>query len=342
MTLHDSLLLSLYVMGGLFIGWSINRWLMPLFGRISSKTATAVDDLLITSVRKWTIAWLTATGLFIGLRRISMEDRYHDWLEQALIIFFIFTITLITGKVVAGLVRIKASGSDTVIPSSSIISNIIRTIIFIVGLLLILQTLGISITPLLTALGVGGLAVALALQDTLSNLFAGVQILASGKINPGDFVKLDTGAEGYVEDITWRTTTIRAVADHIIVVPNSKLSTMIVTNYNLPKREIDFAVEVGVSYSSNLEQVEAITKEVIQETLQEAEGAVKEAEPLVRYFAFGESSIQLRAIFRVAEYTAQHPVRHLFIKKLQQRYRKEGIEIPFPIRTVVVKNQDLT
>ncbi|MFN4286138.1 MAG: mechanosensitive ion channel family protein [Lacibacter sp.] len=339
MTPYDALLLGLYIIAGWLLGWSSNRWLMPALVKVSSKTETEVDDLVISSIRKWTIPWLTATGLFIGLRRISMDQKYHDWLEHGLMIFFIFSVTLIAGKVVAGLVRIKAKGTDTVIPSSSIISNIIRTIIFILGLLLILQSLGISVTPLLTALGVGGLAVALALQDTLSNLFAGVQIIASGKINPGDFVKLDNGAEGFVEDITWRTTTIRAVADHIIVVPNSKLSNMIVTNFNLPKREIAFAVELGVSYGSNLEKVEAVTKEVIYETLQESEGAVKDFEPIVRFFAFGESSINLRAIFRVEEYTQQHAVRHLFIKKLQDRYRKEGIEIPFPMRTVILKNE---
>lgn len=333
------MLFGAFVGGGFTAGWLLHWFVVPVIIRLAAKTSIEADDLLISSIRKWIIPWFVATGIFIGLRRIHMQERYHDWLEKGLMIFFVLSLTIITGRVVAGLLRIKAKGSDTVIPSSSIISNIIRVIIFAIGLLIILQSLGISVTPVLTALGVGGLAVALALQDTLSNLFAGLQILAAGKINPGDFVKLDNGAEGYVQDITWRSATIRSVADHIIIVPNSKLSSMIVTNYNLPQREIAFAVEVGVSYDSDLEQVEQVTKEVIRETLQQTEGGVKEFEPLIRYYAFGESCINLRAIMRVDEYTLQHVARHSFIKKLHERYRREGINIPFPIRTVYMKQE---
>jgi small-conductance mechanosensitive channel len=276
-------------------------------------------------------------GLFLGLRRLELDNRFYFWLENGLLIFYILSGTLIIARVVSGMIKIKAAGSDAIIPSSSIISNIVIIIIYCIGLLIILQSQGISITPVLTALGVGGLAVALALQPTLSNLFAGLQIISSGNFNRGNFVKLASGEDGFIEDITWRSTSIRAASDHIIIVPNSKLADMTVMNYHLPQQEITFAVEVGVSYDSDLTKVEKITKEVIWETLQESDDGAKEFEPDISFTAFAESSIRLKAFLRVNNYTAQFQVRSTFLKKLHERYNKEGITIPYPVRTVLMK-----
>lgn len=340
MTENEILELSLYIIGGFITGFVIYKLVMPLIAKLASKTSIKSDDLIIQTIRKWMVPWFVALGLFLGLRRIDMELRYHDWILNGLLIFFTISLTFIIARVISGMIRIKSSHTDTVIPSSSIIGNIVRIIIYVIGLLIILQSQGISITPMLTALGVGGLAVALALQPTLSNLFAGLQMIASGKLNPGDFVKLSSGEDGFIEDITWRSTTIRGESDHLVIVPNSKLADMVVTNYYLPNRELSFLVEVGVSYDSDLNQVEKVTEEVIKETLQETEGAVKDFEPVIRFYSFGDSRINLRAILRVSEYSYQFPVRHAFIKRLQERYRKEGINIPFPIRTVFMKAEE--
>ena len=340
MTENDILQLSIYIVSGFITGLIIYKLIMPLIAKLAAKTSIKSDDLIIRTIRNWIIPWFVALGLFLGLRRIDMDMKYHDWILNGLMIFFIFSLTLIIAKVISGMLRIKSSHSDTVIPSSSIIGNIVRIIIYVIGLLIILQSQGISITPMLTALGVGGLAVALALQPTLSNLFAGLQMIASGRLNSGDFVKLASGEDGFIEDMNWRSTTIRGESDHIIIVPNSRLADMIVINYYLPHRELSFLVEVSVGYDNNLDHVEKVTKEVIREILQEAEGGIKDFEPVIRFYAFGESRINLRAVLRVTEYSYQFPVRHEFIKKLHQRYQQEGISIPFPIHTVLMKNKE--
>jgi small-conductance mechanosensitive channel len=186
----------------------------------------------------------------------------------------------------------------------------------------------------LTALGVGGLAVALALQDTLSNLFAGLQIIGSRQMRTGDYVKLDSGEEGFVRDVTWRNTIIEAPANNTIVVPNSKLASMVYVNYNLPLDEVAVLVQVGVSYSSDLARVESVTREVGREIQQEIDEAITGFEPLIRYHTFGDSSINFTVVLRGRQYMAQHIMKHEFIKRLKERYDKEGITIPFPIRTV--------
>ena len=339
MTDNDILQLCLYTFSGLLIGLVVYKIIMPFFIKLAAKTAIKSDDLIIKTLSKWVIPWFFALGLFMGLRRLELDSNFYYWLKNGLMIFYIFSATMIVARVVSGLIKIKAAGTDAIIPSSSIISNIVIIIIYSLGLLIILQSQGISITPVLTALGVGGLAVALALQPTLSNLFAGLQIISSGNFNKGDFVRLSTGEDGFIEDITWRSTTIRAASDHIIIVPNSKLADMTVSNYYLPQHEITFAVEVGVSYDSDLAKVEKITREVIKETLQESEDGVKEFEPEISFTAFAESSVRLKAFLRVNNYMAQFQTRSSFIKKLHERYAREGINIPYPIRTVLMKTE---
>ena len=338
---NDEILqLLIYTASGFFTGFIIYKVLMPLFAKLATKTSIKTDDLIIQTIRKWVIPWCVALGLFLGLRRIEMDEQYHYWLKNALVIFYIFSLTVMTSKIISGLIKIKGSGPETAGHSSSIINSIVKVIIYCIGLLVILQSQGISITPMLTALGVGGLAVALALQNTLINLFAGLQIITSGRLNPGDFIRLSSGEEGYIEDINWRSTTIRGEADHMVIVPNSKLADMIVINYNLPHHELSFLIELGVAYDSDLTHVERVTKEVIRETLHETEGCVKDFEPVIRFFAFGESRISLRAILRVKEYSYQFAVKHEFIKRLYQRYQREGIRIPPPARTVYMENKE--
>lgn len=340
MTDQELLILSVYIVSGLLAGIFLHKVIMPLTAKLAAKTSLKSDDLIIKTIRTWVIPWALALGIYLGLKQVEMESRFYTWIENGLVIFYIFSATLIISRIVAGMIRIKSADSDTVIPSSSIISNIVSVIIFCIGLLVILQSQGISVTPVLTALGVGGLAVALALQGTLSNLFAGLQIISSGNFNRGDFVKLSSGEDGFIEDITWRSTTIRAMSDHIIIVPNSKLADMIVTNYYLPLSEWSFVVELGVAYDSDLDHVEKVTKEVIRETLNETEGGIKDFEPVVRFFAFGESSIKLKAILRVNDFSAQFGVKSAFIKKLQVRFKHEKINIPFPTRTLLNKTEE--
>lgn len=337
MSNNDILQLCVYTVSGLVTGIFLHKIIMPLFARLASKTLIKSDDLIIKTIRKWIIPWFFALGLYLGLKQLNLESRFYFWIENGLMIFYIFSGTMIIARIVSGVIRIKAAGSDAIIPSSSIVSNIVIIIIYCIGLLIILQSQGISITPVLTALGVGGLAVALALQPTLSNLFAGLQIISSGNFNRGDYIKLSTGEDGFIEDITWRSTTIRAASDHIIIVPNSKLADMTVTNYCLPQLEITFGVEVAVSYESDLTMVEKITREVIKETLLHSADGVQEFEPEISFVAFGESSIKMKAFLRVNNYSAQFQVRSLFIKKLHARYAKEGIHIPYPVRTVLMK-----
>ena len=204
--------------------------------------------------------------------------------------------------------------------------------------MILLNSLGVSITPILTALGVGGLAVALALQDTLSNLFAGFYISVAGQVRPGDYVKLDTGEEGYVTDISWRSTTLRALANNLIVVPNAKLAQAIVTNYHLPEKRMSLLIPVSVSYESDPDLIERVLIEEAIAGAQSIPGLLAEPAPFARFIpGFGNSSLDFTLICQVSEFVDQYLAQHELRKRIFKRFRAEGIEIPFPIRTLYVK-----
>lgn len=254
----------------------------------------------------------------------------EKWVEIA----FIFFGTLVVMKVAARFVRLYAQKRKDVFQSTSIFTNLVEVVVFIVGFLMVLQALGISIAPLLAAMGVGGLAVALGLQPTLANLFSGIQILLSGQIKTGDYVKLDTGEEGYVHDITWRNTTIHSLPDNIVIIPNSKMSTAVITNFSRPKKALCVSVSVGVAYESDLEKVEKVTLAVAREVVHELVPDVSGFEPTVRFNTFADSSINFTVSLKAKEFADQYLVKHVFIKRLKERFDKEGIDIPFPQRVV--------
>ncbi|HEX6121901.1 MAG TPA: mechanosensitive ion channel family protein, partial [Ktedonobacterales bacterium] len=182
-----------------------------------------------------------------------------------------------------------------------------------------------------------GLAVSLALQATLSDLFSGLQVIAARQIRPGDYIKLSTGEEGYVTDINWRTTSVHQLANNLVIIPNAKMTSTIVTNYHAPEKILSVLVDLGVSYDADLEHVERVTLAVAGEVMRTAPGGVPELEPALRFTEFGQSSVQLRVILKGQEYADQYALKHEFIKRLHQRYRAEGIEIPFPVRTLRIE-----
>jgi small-conductance mechanosensitive channel len=291
------------------------------------------DGAFVAALRGPVVLWPTMVGAYVAADMTALPGATGPVLRKLLLVLLIASITWALGRVAAAAVHARAAGAGA-LPSANLVSYLARLVVLVLGGLVLLQTLGVSITPLVTALGVGGLAVGLALQDTLANLFAGVHILASRQVRPGDFIRLESGDEGYVEDVTWRYTTVRQLRNALTIVPNAKLASAVITNFSLPDPELAVLVPVGVSYDSDLAHVEAVTTAVGRDVMAEIAGGVPQFEPFIRYNGFGDSSITFDVILRGREVTDQHLLRHEFIKRLHQRYRAEGIEIPFPVRTV--------
>lgn len=320
--------------GSLLLGILFEKIILARLKAIADRTSWEYDEIVIGALRGRMTRLFVIAGFFGALEILDLPSDILHILNSVLLVVLILSATCAISNIAVGIVNIYAKKASAVFSSTSIFSNLTIISVFIIGSLIIMQSLGISITPLLTALGVGGLAVALALQDTLTNFFAGLHILIAGPIKPGDYVKLDTGEEGYVVDITWRNTSIRALLDNMIIVPNSQMASCKIVNFSLPGKEVLIQIPVGISYCSDLAKVEKITTQVAQDIMHNVAGGICGYQPLIRFYKFGDYSIQFNVILRAREFADQYLIRHEFIKKLQQRYRAEGIEIPYPIQTI--------
>lgn len=319
------------------IGLFMEKVVLHHLAKVARHTQWEGDEIVIASLKGLTLYSFLLGGLYGATLRLPLGERMGVITDKLILVFFLLLMTVVMMRLATGFVSHYAG--KAVFPASSLFVNLAKILAFSLGMLIILQSVGISITPILTALGVGGIAVALALQEPLANIFAGLHIIATRHILQGNYIRLDGGEEGFVTDITWRNTLIRTLPNNTVLIPNAKLAGAIVTNYNLPETEMSVLVQVGVSYDSDLEKVEQVTIEVARQLLQEVQGGVTEFDPFIRFHTFADFSINFSVILRGKEFTDQYLLKHEFVKRLHQRYRQEGIEIPFPIRTVHLKEQ---
>ncbi len=324
----------------LAVGWFTERLLFRTLRQWAARTATRFDDLLIAVIQGPFLLWVLILGVHLAAQSSDLPVKATAFVGRALLVLWIISLTVAASRLAGALIRHYGGGLNGALPVTTITQSISSLVVVTVGLLILLNTLGISITPILTALGVGGLAVALALQDTLSNLFAGFYVSLAGQVRAGDYVRLDTGQEGHVTDITWRSTTLRALSNNLIVVPNAKLAGAILTNYSLPEKRMSVVIPIGVGYESDPDEVERI---LIEETIAGAgaiPGLLSEPAPLVRLIpGFGESSLDFTLICQVETFVDQYAVQSELRRRILKRFRKEGIEIPFPIRTLHIRSQ---
>ncbi len=318
----------------------IRRMLFRFFHRLAQKTSSQIDDLMLEGLKMPSTVLILTLALYVSIRLSELPQAYLSYVEKGLYLSLILTVTMGLANVSGRLIAYFLKRVDMPISVTSLLHALARAIVYAVGFLMMLNAVGVSITPIITALGVGGLAMALALQDTLSNLFAGIHILAEHTIRIGDYIRLETGQEGFVEDISWRTTRIRMPANNLVIVPNSKLSQSVVTNCSLPDLRVVATVAVSVGYDAEPDLVERVLMEEADRATQEVDGLLREPGPTVRFVpGFGASSLDFTLICHVREFKDQQLVLHELYKRILRRFRHEKIEIPYPTRTVFMKNK---
>lgn len=328
------------VLGGFIIGFIFEKTVLRWLRGRASQNYWYSDDIIFDSLRYVVTVWFGLLGLALAVYSRALQpfnyrtqdgneanNAFLDIASSILTVVFIVSVAVLLTRISNGFIKLYTSQVKG-LPSSSLLVNVSGVVIFTLAGLISLQSIGVAVAPILTALGVGGLAVALALQETLANFFAGIVIILSRQLQPNDYVRLETGEEGYVTDITWRNTTIRSLTNNTIIVPNSTMSNSVITNYYQPGKQLSIILPARVGYGTDLARVEEVTLEVGREVLQEVPGCVPESEPLVRYNNFGEISVDFSVIMTVREFVDQYAVQHEFMKRLHRRFADESIEIP--------------
>jgi small-conductance mechanosensitive channel len=322
------------VAGGVVAGLVVERVVLVEVRRLMERTPFTTPGRVVKAVRGATAELVILASGYVAVAQADIGADAKQTARNVLFVLVMLVVTAFAARLAGAALKMYMERSEGPIPSSSIFVNIVRILVFVLGFLIVMQHFGISITPILTALGVGGIAVALALQPTLAGLFSGVQILAARQIRPGDLIELEGGQSGEVVDITWRNTIIRTLPNNEVIIPNETMASSIVTNYQLPEGELSVLLQCGVAYDSDLELVERVVCEEAASCVRELGGEFEDWEPLVRFHTFGDSAIEFTIVLRAAEFRDQYLLKHEFIKRLHRRFDAEGIEIPFPQRVV--------
>lgn len=304
---------------------AVARWSRGLDG---AAPVTAV-------LRMPSFVWCFVPGIAAAIGVSDLPRRAAALLQLALVAAIIFSVTVTLANVAGVLISRAGTRKALGGPVTGLAQTSARGVVYIVGGLVLLGALGVQITPLLTALGVGGLAVALALQDTLSNLFAGLHLLADRPIRVGDYVKIGDNVEGFVVDVGWRSTRVRLLQNSVVIVPNSTVAKSTIINYDLPESRMALLVQVSVDYASDPDRVERLLVEEAERAVGEVPGLLAEPRPAARLIpGFGESALQFTLVCHIERFVDQYPVQHELRKRILRRLRAESIAIPFPTRVV--------
>jgi len=322
--------------------------------------ALLVRALLLSGIRRWarapngwsslaqavrvpSVLWSIVLGLWIAIDVAGETEQLPRRLSQQfgliLEVAIILSVTLTVAGILSTLIQRASERQALGGPITGLGQAVVRGVVLSVGVLVLLAALGIQITPILTALGVGGLAVALALQDTLSNLFAGAHLLADKPIRVGDYVKVADTVEGYVVDIGWRSTRVRMLQNMVVTIPNKRVAESIITNYDMPDPRLTLLIRVSVDYGSDVELVERLLIEEATGAVGEVAGLMATPSPSARLIpGFGDFSLDFTLSCQVASFTDQFAVQHELRKRILRRLGVEGIRIPVQVRAAELRS----
>jgi small-conductance mechanosensitive channel len=328
----QTLLLPLGVTGTvILVGWAVRNVIFHSLYQRALGTKSKLDEIIVQALRGPFMIWVLMLGLHLGVQTSKLPIGAQDTASQILLVLFVISMTLVASRLAGVLIRMHASP----VAFSSLTENLARIIVVLLGATIALNTLGISVWPILTAFGVGGIAIALALQDTLSNLFSGFYVSIAGQVRIGDYVKLDSGEEGYIVDTSWRSTSVRSLQNNTIIIPNAKLAKATITNYDLPEQSMSVSIAVSVSYNCDPGDVENVLLEVARKAVDQVPGLLGEPAAIVRFIpGFGPSSLDLTLTCSVRKFADQYLVQHELRKRIFTAFREAKIEIPFPTRTI--------
>lgn len=303
------------------------RWAVH---RVTRATHRDLDEALAGALRGPLVLLVFAQALFLALRTLSYVEPYHPRLERAWLAATVAVIAFAAQRAVSRLLvwyasRPNAAGGRLDGRTAPLVRRAASVVIVLTGAIIVLDTLGIQISPLLAGLGIGGLAVALALQPLLANLFASSYMLSDASVRVGDQIEVAGGPSGRVEDIGWRATRLRNADNNTVIVPNSLLAGSVVTNYSAGDPAADARVDLGVTYDADLAHVAEVLAAEARRVRDEDPGAAPGAEPLVRFTRFAESHVEVVVRLRARGFGEAAALRHTLMQRLHARLAAEGI-----------------
>ena len=323
--------------------WGISRavkYVLIHWGpRFTAITKTDLDDRILERVTPLVSLLVFFAGLFLAVRSLPFPAAVHVVTDGAVFIINMIIVTTICYRSLHELlnwsaVRMTEKGHEGLDQQlMSLVEKLGTLFLIVTALMITLKHFNYDILSFVTALGIGSLAIGMAAKDSLAHIISGFTLMLDRPFRIGDRIQLAGGQIGDVADIGLRSTKIRTLDNMLLVIPNSDLCNTMVVNQAFPDVRARGRVNVGVAYGSDVDQV----KRLLMETARETEGVMEEPAPEAYFMAFGDHALSMSLFFWVAEYAKLVGVTDRVNSLIIQRFREQGVEIPFPIRTVIME-----
>lgn len=337
----DLLLAVFLLLASIVLAKAVKYFVTVVAPHLVSRTETSLDDEIIKAVNGPLQIFIVVIGLYVSILIMeSLSGSFNFWIDRLLLVAVIFIAAYLLANLVNALLnwyrndiapKTESDFDDALIP---FIQKIAWGIIIVISLLVSLEQLRIiEITPLITGMGIIGVAIALAAKELLSNFFGSVAILTDRPYKVGDRVKIPGADSGDVLEIGLRSTRMRTLDNRIIIVPNTKVANSQIMNYSQPDSHVVFDITVGVSYDADVDKAARIMKEIALST----KGVEADPGPAVHVTELGDYAVKLRMLVPVNDYRLSWVVPDNIYRQILKQFEAEGIEIPYPIRNILVK-----
>jgi small-conductance mechanosensitive channel len=320
------------------VGLAVEKVVIGPLRRVTKRTANRIDDVLVEGLHKA----LRPLVVLLALNLVVQAFLPREAETVASRVLTATTIVVVAYSLIVTLSRVVDAwvlGKPQAQPLTSPLKLAVKLLAVPVVLLMVLQTFQVPVTTLVTTLGIGGLAVGLALQDTLKNIFAGIQIVLDQPFRSGDFIVIDEATKGVVYEIGLRSTKVRTMENNMLIVPNTTIANSNVVNTDTFEPVYLHRFWVGVAYHSDSRRVAQVLDEELERATQEVEGLVP-GRNQVYFMEFGDSALMFRLSVGMQRYMGHRRYASELHHRIHERLAKEGIEIPFPMRTVVLRTED--
>ena len=339
----NSILNWAIAVGILILSFVVVKMLYWIFSnvirRLTSKTKTSLDDVLIDKLEKPLTYLVLILGYWISIHYLVFKEEVELVLENVAYFLLVIDVTAILSRIVDALIteiimpiseKSDSSFDNQLIP---VIQKGVRSIIWILGIIIGLDNIGFDITAMIAGLGIGGLALALAAQDSVKNIFAGIMIFLDKPFRIKDRIQVD-GFDGIVEEVGLRSTRLRTLEGRIVTIPNSRFTDNSVTNVT-SQPTLKVKLNLGLIYDTYEVQM--------QKAIDILEDIVKNQEAITDDYAagfngFGDFSLNILFIYYVKPDSHWLDTQTLVNKEILRRFNKEGLEFAFPTQTILKKD----
>ncbi|MDD2732499.1 MAG: mechanosensitive ion channel family protein [Desulfuromonadaceae bacterium] len=322
-----------YVLSSLAVN-ILNKW----GKRLTSFTSSDLDDRVLQRVIPYVSRLFIVTGIYLALRSLPLHEKLVFIASGTIFVILVVIVCNLIYQAVDELMKwyvtSQQEGTGAVMSRQMmpVAEKLVSLFLMGAALIVILKHFNYDIFSIVTALGIGSLAIGLAAKDTLANMISGFTIMLDRPFRIGDRILLVGGQIGDVADIGLRSTKIKTLDNQLLIIPNSDLCNTMLTNLAFPNSRVKGRINIGVAYGSDVDQV----KTLLIATALEADNVLSDPLPEAYFVSFGDSALNMSLFFWVEEYATLFATVDRVNSLIIKRFRGQNIEIPFPIRTVIM------